>query len=251
MELNKEFFKHLEFRALLLFVLVVPFNSCTSNEVECLDAGPIESEVISLNNSISSFSTNLSSTILYNKGTVTQIDVTGNSNIIPFLNTEVQDGTWNIELEKGVCFNEFDLQIQIRSEYLNSITSHGTDFISINSLEVNEEHLSIFNDGSGDLIFSSPIEADIDCTLAGSGNIVFKKTETLSQGNIIQDGSGAIDVSSKSFDFLEINVPGSGSVFIGWADSLKVTISGSGNVFYDDAGHIISEITGTGKLIKN
>lgn len=104
-------------------------------------------------------------------------------------------------------------------------------------------------------------------TNEGTGNI--RGTTNFSDLEIINDGTGDIDLTGQSQQLLDITNEGTGSVllydlgsedvivrntgtgdvFVFVSGTLDVTLEGTGNVYYKGRPEIISNITGIGQLI--
>ena len=138
-------------------------------------------------------------------GTEQEVTVTGHSNIISRIQTEVSNGTWFIELERG-SYGTYEL----------------TYYITVPDLE---EVRSI---GSGNVTVTDPISVDqMKVSLEGSGSFFgFPLSASTAMVDIMGSGECEITVNND----LDVLIEGSGSVYYKGSPSIQSDITGSGRV---------------------
>ena len=105
----------------------------------------------------------------------------------------------------------------------------------------------ITNQGSGDQ--SGVVSGEnIVVSVRGSGSLVLSGTCNFAE--ITVQSSGSFIGSKLEIRGAEVNIRGSGHIYVWVTDRLNVNIQGSGNVYYKGNPQIISNIQGSGKLIK-
>ena len=138
-------------------------------------------------------------------GPVQEVSVTGHPNIISKIETEVSDGTWYMELERG-NYGSYELTYYITVPYIEEVS----------------------NIGSGDVTVSDPISVDqMKVYLLGSGSFFgFPLSASVCQVDIY--GSGNCEVTANNE--LDVVIEGSGSVYYKGSPSIEVDIIGSGKL---------------------
>jgi hypothetical protein len=167
------------------------------------------------------------------------------SNIIPYIETYVTNGTLNIDI-RGLhnVNNRLPMQIIVTTPQIRSIKQSGSGDIIADYFDTNEFDLSISGSGS---ISTSVDAAIVNARISGSGKIEISGSALFANYNI--SGSGRID----SYDLITKNcdayISGSGSMYVSASDIIQATISGSGNVFYLGNPAIDTHISGSGRVI--
>ena len=175
-----------------------------------------------------------------------RVDLFGDFNILPVINTSVINGILHINTNSDACYStQNSIEITIASPQIEGITSEGAGKIEAHNITTDQlyfetngtatinssfttEFVSVFINGSG------------DAQLAGS---------TEHCGFYI-GGTGSIQASTLIVDISTITIEGTGDVYIHVNNEMTVVINGSGNVYYTGDPDINSQINGTGQLIK-
>lgn len=134
-----------------------------------------------------------------------EVSVTGHPNIISRVQTEVSNGTWDMELERG-HYGSYEL----------------TYYITIPSIE------EVSNIGSGNVTVVDPISVDqMKVYLLGSGSFFgFPLSASTCQVDI--SGSGECEVTVNND--LDVVIEGSGNVYYQGSPIIHEDITGSGRV---------------------
>ena len=143
--------------------------------------------------------------VIISYGPVQEVSVTGHSNIISRIQTEVSNGTWDIELERG-NYGDYEL----------------TYYITVPTIE------RVSNTGSGNVRVSDPMSVDqMEVSLLGSGGFFgFPLAASRCQVDIV--GSGNCEITAGND--LDVVIDGSGSVYYKGSPSIHEDITGSGRV---------------------
>jgi len=138
-------------------------------------------------------------------GPVQEVSVTGHPNIISKIQTEVSNGTWFMELERGT-YGSYELTYNITVPYIDEVS----------------------NIGSGNVTVSDPISVDqMKVYLLGSGSFYgFPLSASTCQVDISGSGNCEVTVNND----LDVVIEGSGSVYYKGSPSIEVDITGSGRV---------------------
>lgn len=143
--------------------------------------------------------------VIISYGTKQEVKVTGHPNIISRIETEVTNGTWNIELEEG-NYGEYELKYYLTLPALERITSNGTGNVIVTDF-ISQDNLSIKLIGTGNFHGFPMIIKNCSVDISGTGNC-------------------EVSVEAK----LAASIIGSGSVFYKGDPSTSTNISGSGSV---------------------
>ena len=179
-------------------------QSCTKEYSQIEGIGTITTETLHLSD-FSGIAAEGVDEVFISYGTEQKVEVTGHPNIISRIKTDVSNGTWHMELERG-NYGPYELSYNI----------------TLPSIE------SISYDGSGQVNISGPMEEDyLEISLMGScGFSGFSLSVEHCQVDIT--GSGNCEITAGSS--LDVSIDGSGSVFYKGTPQIKDHISGSGRV---------------------
>lgn len=171
-----------------------------------------------------------SSDVFITQGNDFEVKVKGYENIVPELETKVQDGTLLIAFKPNTNVSNDNSEVHITMPNLNSVALSGSGNIN----------------AAGSFSGSGNFKATID----GSGNIVLESGDA-NNYRVDISGSGSV----KSFGMISkqaaITIAGSGNVELTVTENLNSTINGSGNVYYKgNPPGVYSKITGSGQVIK-
>ena len=207
---------------ILSLVLILFISSCTVSEAQTSE--------------IRTFS-GIDGVILTGSGDVTielgnkeELTISAPAELIPFLVTELKDGTLYIGKYKKGWKKFKNLHRNIRYDLIVETINH------------------VGVSGSGDLD-AEKLEGN-QCTVkvSGSGNIDVNDIDS-DKLKIHISGSGDIEVDKISTDELIVSVNGSGDAkIIGSADEIDITISGSGDFYGSNlnSDKVTVQLTGSG-----
>ena len=221
------------------------FTSCENNDY----VG--EGEFISKDLSLNGFNKIVSSgsfNVIVSKGNPQQVTVTGYSNIIEQLKTNIENGNWNIELKKG-RYKNADLTINIVVPELNGAILEGSGEIRINDFK-SGENVAIGVSGSGNIFVNENQGCEnLEVTIEGSGNVYLNNNFiNLSYLNLKIKGSGSYEGFVALSPKVDLNMEGSGNCNLFVTETLNAQINGSGNVNYKGNPMVISKIKGSGTI---
>ncbi|CDF79432.1 conserved hypothetical protein (DUF2807) [Formosa agariphila KMM 3901] len=165
------------------------------------------------------------------KGTEGQITVEGESNLVPYILTEVQGNTLTVKTEDGVNLNPSnnrDIIITIPFEDISKVSLTGSGDLMNKNL-ISSKNLSVGITGSGDIILD--IETvSVKGSVTGSGDLTLKgKTEQL---NVEVTGSGDFHGFGLKAKNTDASVTGSGDAEVVSTEMFKGRVSGSGDINY-------------------
>lgn len=234
------------FKILLITILL---SSCSKNN-DCLEGnGNIVTQSLNLD-TFSKISNTGSIEVTISQGDTQSISLTGDSNIIEKLITEVTNEELQIELASG-CYTDFNLDMDIVVTDFTKLSSTGSGNIIVNPF-TNQETLSIKTTGSSSIKINSFVDTHtLDAEITGSGSIILKGDNFFSLENteVSVSGSGrflGFDVPSQNYN---VNVSGSGKCEVYATNTLNIDVSGSGKVYYIGNPIITQSISGSGDVV--
>ena len=157
-------------------------------------------------------------------GAATNLTITGDDNLLPYVRTRVQDGELRVSMKSGSYDWREGLVVNIGTPDLNGVTISGSGDITVH--EAAGEYLSLEINGSGDVRATGSVDK-LEAFVSGSGD--FKLA-----GLQVRDASVAIR--------------GSGDAHLSALESLEIDISGSGDVRYHGDPVVRSSIRGSGDV---
>lgn len=228
---------------LVVALIAIASVSCEIDEICIKGDGPTITRTLELE-SFTSIRNDLSADVFISMGDTQQVIVEGQENIIELLELEVNNGTWNIDLDKNCIRNNNGLRIFITLPQVDRIEIDGSgSVISENTLSNSE--LTLITDGSGEMDIALDV-ARLITRIEGSGTM---QLEGLADDfTIAIRGSG--DVRAFNVDALRVDVQvrGSGDVEVTAREFLKVDIDGSGDVYYKGDPELDIRIDGSGDV---
>ena len=231
------------------FLLIITFTTFAQPWKKIDGSGTIKKESREVGN-YTAISSAGSLDVKISYGTNKAIEVEGDDNLLPYIETEVDGNT-----------------LKIKSKKYYNLSSHRKIIVYVNLTKITGISLA----GSGNIIGSGNFINDGKTTfsMAGSGNINID-FKTINKANISIAGSGNVNLKGDA-EILAISIAGSGnanceniianevSTSIAGSGNIKCTanksinasILGSGDVYYKGAATDIKKsVLGSGKLIK-
>jgi hypothetical protein len=184
------------------------------------------------------------SQVYITQGNEIKVVVEGQQNIIDNIETDIQDGEWEIEFDE--CQKNFtDLKIYITMPVIKSLEVSGSgDMFGQDAFVVDDIDLKV--DGSGSIDVALDGATEVDARISGSGKIKLEGTTNYLGSKI--SGSGDLEAYDLEANIGNIKIVGSGDAEVTVYDELDVRIEGSGDVYYKGNPIINVDITGSGDL---
>ena len=179
------------------------------------------------------------------------IEVEADDNLLPYIETSVENGKLIIQTKKNVNVrSRSKMVVYVSMTKINSLQLSGSGDIEGNGSFSADRPTEIMLSGSGNIHLNSGSFKGLQFAVSGSGNIVVKGG-TAGKVTARISGSGNIDCSEVTAEDVEVKISGSGNARVNANKSLSADISGSGNVFYKgSATNISTKVAGSGKAIK-
>lgn len=163
--------------------------------------------------------------VFISKGNSQKVMVKGQANIIDNLETDVENGEWEIEFERKAR-NYEKLVFYITVPNIEGLSIAGSGSIKGEDAFDNLDRLDLAIAGSGDIEFSGSARK-VSVSIAGSGKV---KVANLKTENCKVDIAGNGDCSIEVTDALSVSIAGSGDVKYKGSPRLNTSIAGSGRV---------------------
>jgi len=184
-------------------------------------------------------------TVILVEDSVSRIEMNGEDNILPEIETVVTGNELSIYFDKfQYCYDHAGVTITIYNPSFKGIHQSGSGKISsYDTLETSTLDVNLSGSGKMDLIVSS---AFLTSGISGSGSI-YLHGESLNAAHTIS-GSGKLNAYNMISTDASATISGSGECRVNATNKLNVTISGSGNVYYIGNPQITTNISGSGHV---
>ena len=181
------------------------------------------------------------------QGSEPAIEVKLEANLLPYLETVVENGTLQVRWKKGSKLRVKDTPLVSASVVeLSSIATAGASNVAIAPLKTPK--LLIQLSGAGDVAIDTIQTEELTVNIAGSGDVAASGQARRLQLRI--SGSGDVKADALKSDDVTVSIAGSGDASVQAARSLSVSIAGSGDVLYRGDAQVNSSILGSGSVRK-
>ncbi len=189
--------------------------------------------------------------VLIAYGNSNNITVDADENLLPYIETKVEDGKLVVRAKKGYNLKtKNNLMVNVSLTTLTSANISGSGNMSGNGAFSNTGETSVSISGSGNINIGFDKFEKLSVKVSGSGNVGLKGNSCNSVDAQIS-GSGNIDCSTIKADKVDANINGSGDIKVYASKSIDAKVNGSGNIFYKgDATNITSKASGSGKITR-
>lgn len=184
-------------------------------------------------------------------GTSSTISVEADENLLPYIETVVENGKLVIKTRKGYNLKTRNtMMVNVSLTKLTSLKLSGSGNIAGVGAFMNPGKTDISISGSGNIKLDFDTISDIDASISGSGNLDLKGKHCKNITASIK-GSGNINCSDVQVNDVFAKISGSGNIKVNPTKSIDAKVSGSGNVFYKgNPQSIVSKASGSGKIIR-
>ena len=181
-----------------------------------------------------------------NEGDIT---ITGESNIIEYIITEVNDGVLSVKFKNNinVSYGSKPIKINIPVEAISYISLAGSSDVTSNQIIKNND-FSVKISGSGNIDLEIETK-NTKASVTGSGDLTLKGTTE----NYKPSVTGSGDIHSKNLTALNASakVTGSGTIDLMVKTDFKAKITGSGNInYYGNPENVDKKVVGSGDINK-
>lgn len=155
-------------------------------------------------------------------GPTQSVEITGDENLLPLVETDVRDGALRVHTTKNVR-PKLEIAVHVVVPAIDAVSLSGSCTAKVQ--------------GQGDTLALS---------LSGSGSI----TASGKVGALSIQGSGStkVDAAALAADRVRVSISGSGAAEVAAATALDVDISGSGTVLYHGHPKVTKSVSGSGSV---
>lgn len=225
----------------LLLAIPVSISSC---DVFCTEGeGSIQTETRDLDE-FKNIALDFSADVTVVKGQSAKAEIETYENLLAKIKTRTSGD--ELKLTSDGCITAGKkVKVKITLPELEGLEINGSGNISVpDTFMVDKIHLEI--NGSGD-INATLVAAKVESEIHGSGNIILTGSANINNIEIL--GSGDIKAGDLPCNESDIEVNGSGDVYVYAIKSLDVKVNGSGTVHYKGKPEVNSRVNGSGKVV--
>lgn len=173
------------------------------------------------------------------------VTVEADDNLLPLIETVVEDGTLKIRNKRGTNLNTRNLKITVQARELDRLALGGSG--TIDADRVNGTRLQFDIGGSGSINVGKVEGERIIANIGGRGDLKAgegnARTVSISIG-----GMGNVDLAHVHTDSANVTVAGSGNATLWVRDSLSLTIAGAGDIGYYGDPQVSKSVLGSGEV---
>jgi hypothetical protein len=181
------------------------------------------------------------------QGSQPSIEVKAEANMLPYLETVIDDGTLHVRWKKGSRLRVKDTPaVSVTVVELHAVSAAGSSDVAIAALKTPKLAISLA--GSGDISIDTVQTDELAVSIAGAGDVTASGQAQRLQLRIA--GSGDVRCDALKADDVTVSISGSGDAAVHAAKSLSVSIAGTGDVRYQGDAQVKSSIVGSGSVRK-
>ncbi|MCW3087584.1 MAG: hypothetical protein JWQ78_970 [Sediminibacterium sp.] len=183
-------------------------------------------------------------------GESNSIQLEGDENLLPYIETKVENGKLSIKTTKNVNLRSKNkITVYVSLTRLTGISLSGSGDIIGKGRFSNDGTSEFRLSGSGSIQVSLDKVRAAEVSISGSGNIRLSGSANTVTARI--SGSGNADCGDLICEDATAHVSGSGDVKLNANKSVEASISGSGNVSYRGAASDVRKhVAGSGRLVR-
>jgi hypothetical protein len=171
------------------------------------------------------------------------LTIEADDNLLPLIETVVEDGTLKIRNKDKVNIQPRNLTIVVQARALDRLALAGSG--SIDADRVQGARIRLDVGGSGTIRVGKAEGEAIGVNLGGNGDLKVDEGSARSLSASIA-GSGKVEMARVRADKASVTVAGSGDATLWVRDSLSLTVAGSGDVNYYGDPQVSKSVLGSG-----
>jgi hypothetical protein len=171
------------------------------------------------------------------------ITIETDDNLLPLIETVVENGTLQIRNKKKVNINTRNLKVVVQTRGVDRLSLGGSG--NIDADRVQGSGLQFDIGGSGSIKVGKAEGQSVNINLGGSGKLSVLDGAAR-ELNATIGGSGNIDMARVRFDTANVTIAGSGDATIWVNKSLDMTVAGTGDVNYYGDPQVNKTAVGSG-----
>ena len=164
-----------------------------------------------------------------NSGDAYAVSAEDDDNILPYIVTEVNDGTLDIHYKNNTSVNNDHAKVYVTVPSLDKVIASGSADIAIRDILKNPQKIEMSVSGSGSIKGGLDAPA-VSVDVSGSGNVDLKgRTKDF---DCSVSGSGDINCGGLQSENTTVAVSGSGNAHVFASVHLSASAHGSGDIYY-------------------
>jgi Putative auto-transporter adhesin, head GIN domain len=181
------------------------------------------------------------------QGAAEGVEVTGDDNIVPLIETRVDGNKLVISSKKGTSFSTRNpITIAVQAKNLNAIAVSGSGDVKANGLKVDALGVSI--SGSGNVKLDGLQSSSLGVVISGSGD--FSASGKATTQIISISGSGDVHTEKLEGTDVTVKIAGSGDAQVWAKNTLTASIAGSGDITYIGDAKVTQSVAGSGSVAR-
>lgn len=179
------------------------------------------------------------------QGSTEGVTVEGDDNIVPLIETVVEDGKLKIRFtEKNMSVSTKLLKVVVNAKTVEGLSVAGSG--DLRAAKLQSANLKVSIAGSGDAHITH-LDADLlKVSIAGSGNFAASGKAKTVETSIA--GSGDLKIGKLEANTVKVSVAGSGDATVWAKEALKISVAGSGDVKYYGDAQVSKSVAGSGSV---
>lgn len=166
-------------------------------------------------------------------------------NLLPLIETVVEDGTLKIRAKKNTNLRTRNLKIVVQARDVDRLVLAGSGNIDADVVHGGRVKFDV--GGSGSIKVRKLEGESVNIALGGSGDLKALDGGVRSM-SISIGGSGTVDLAHVRTENASVTVAGSGDATLWVRDSLSLTVAGSGDVNYYGDPQVTRSVVGSGNV---
>jgi hypothetical protein len=171
------------------------------------------------------------------------LTIEADDNLLPLIETVVEDGILKIRNKNKVNIQSRNLKIVVQAREIERLALGGSG--SIDADRVHGKRVNLDLGGSGTIKVGKVEGESISINLGGNGDLKVDEGGARSLSVSI-GGSGKVDMARVRVDKASVTVAGSGDATLWVRENLSLTVAGSGDVNYYGDPQISKSVVGSG-----
>lgn len=189
--------------------------------------------------------TSLGGSVEVRLGNTESISIETDDNLMPLIETVVDNGTLRIRpVKKDLQLEPHTLKIVVQARTVERIAVGGTGTVDADRLH--GQTLGFDIGGSGAISVRNLEAQSVSVSLGGSGNL--KASGSTEQLQVSIGGSGKVQAGQLAAREVQISIGGSGQATVWAKQALNVSVAGSGDIAYYGEPQVTKSILGSGSL---
>lgn len=175
-------------------------------------------------------------------GNTEGVTVETDENVLPVVETVVENGNLEIRAKKGVNIEARSIKVVVQAKQIDRLALGGSGSIEADALRSSKLRLDV--GGSGSINVKGAESESVSAALGGSGTV--RLAGTTRKLSVSVGGSGDVQAGKLKASDVDVNIGGSGDVTVWASNALNVAVAGSGDVNYYGDPKVQSSVVGSG-----